>query len=94
MPNGLTAACGLKGEHPPMRTDRARQQQADVADVGAHIVYHHPGVYLALDSLLQLRLVRAQPVVFLGMQVKHQACPGQASGSHLDLAQAGGGGSV
>ena len=85
---------GLEGIDVPGLPGSLRQQQRNVADVGAHIVDDRAGPDQLAQRGLQLRLVSAEPVILVNLHVEQDGEPGQVTAGHLDLCQPGRGGAV
>ena len=53
-----------------------RQQERNVADIGAHIIYDRTGLDQFTHGSLQLRLICAQPVILIDLHIQQD---GEAS---------------
>ena len=78
----------------PVRPGGFRQQERNVADIGAHIVDDRAGLDQFPQGGLQLRLIGAQPVILIDLHIQQDGIAGQVARRHLDLRQSGRRGAV
>ncbi len=71
-----------------------RQQERDIADIGAHIVDDRAGLDQIAQGGLQLRLIGAEPVILIDLHIQQDGVTGQVTRRDLDLRQSGRRGAV